>query len=766
MKEAYLICNAHIDPIWQWDWQEGVSAVLSTFRTAADLAEKYDYIFCHNEVTVYKYVEEYAPDLFGRIRSLVKRGKWHIMGGWYLQPDCNMPSGESFVRQILVGKRYFKEKFGVEPKTAVNFDPFGHTRGLVQIISKCGQDSYIFCRPYKSEMELPEEQFVWKGYDGSTIKALRGVDGYNTPLGKAAAVIKDRIAKQKEEKACVLWGVGNHGGGPSEKDLIDIAELAQNSEYPIRHSTPEEFFSHISPVVTVDKSLHISMPGCYTTMSLIKQRHVELENELYLAEIISSVAALKGLAEYPQARLNVVVEDLLNSEFHDVLPGSSIREGELNGLKLTDHGLLEAERIKTRAFFALLKTQPVAVDGEYPIFVFNPEPYVLETEIECEFMLADQNWGEETSVVTVSDENGKVLASQVIKERSNIALDWRKRIVFLCSLKPLCLNRFSVRTEFKKREKAEVKTVLSAECGDIIARIDEKTGLLECTGKGGERFVKGAFLPVMFTDNADPWAMQAFQQSRLGTDGRPFSLSAEPSGIFRGMKSVQTIEEGVVITRNEAFFEYGETKARVEYTFYKNRPYVDVGVDVFFNCADGFVKLAIPVMPGGKPIGQTAFGTDELFEDARENVSQRFVALKYPDGRCLAVFNNCIYGSHYENDTLYLSLIRGASYCAHPILDRPIVPVDRFVRKIDQGERNFAFRIAVVRESELERLATEFNRKPYALNAFPIPYGQSETDFDFTVSDPCVTLVTMKKCEDGEGFVIRLMNNYSKEFVP
>ena len=135
MKEVHLICNAHIDPIWQWDWPEGASAVLSTFQSAVNLAEEIDYVFCHNEVTVYKYVEEYAPALFKRIQELVKLGKWHIMGGWYLQPDCNMPTGESFVRQIQEGKRYFKEKFGKEPTTAINFDPFGHTVGSLPTLS-------------------------------------------------------------------------------------------------------------------------------------------------------------------------------------------------------------------------------------------------------------------------------------------------------------------------------------------------------------------------------------------------------------------------------------------------------------------------------------------------------------------------------------------------------------------------------------------------------------------------------------------------------
>ena len=130
-KKVHLICNAHIDPVWQWEWQEGISAAISTFQSAVDLSKEYDYIFCHNEVTLYKYIEEYAPKLFNEIRELIKEGKWCVMGGWYLQPDCTMPSGESFVRQILHGLDYFKSKFNVFPKVAINFDAFGHTVGPV-----------------------------------------------------------------------------------------------------------------------------------------------------------------------------------------------------------------------------------------------------------------------------------------------------------------------------------------------------------------------------------------------------------------------------------------------------------------------------------------------------------------------------------------------------------------------------------------------------------------------------------------------------------
>ena len=160
-KQINLICNAHLDPVWLWEWEEGAAEAVSTFRIAADFCDEFDgFIFNHNEAILYEWVEEYEPSLFKRIQELVKKGKWHIMGGWYLQPDCNMPSGESFVRQILLGQEYFKSRFNKIPTTAINFDPFGHTQGLVQILAKSGYDSYLFCRPGSEDLKLPQEEFI------------------------------------------------------------------------------------------------------------------------------------------------------------------------------------------------------------------------------------------------------------------------------------------------------------------------------------------------------------------------------------------------------------------------------------------------------------------------------------------------------------------------------------------------------------------------------------------------------------------------------
>ena len=760
-KRMHLVCNAHIDPIWQWDWPEGVSATLSTFYTAAKLCDEFDYIFCHNEVTVYKYIEEYAPALFERIKELVKIGKWHIMGGWYLQPDCNLPCGESFVRQIREGQRYFKEKFGVCPTTAINLDPFGHSVGLVQIVKKCGQDGYLFMRPYGSEMSLPSDHFIWRGLDGSEIKAVRITGGYGTALGKSAESLRHKTKWQPFDVGVALWGVGNHGGGPSRKDLQDIKnELLCDTETEFIHSTPDNFFSEIEPSEVVDTSLKISMPGCYTSMYRVKKLHAQLENEILIAEKIASVAYLKGaIDKYPENEIKTATEDLLNAQFHDVLPGTSVQCGEDAGIRYLNHGMLEAERVKIKSYFALSQEQGVAKEGEYPFVIFNPHPYEICDNVECEFTLADQNWNEEiNSVLRVVDENGNKVPYQIIKEDSNLNLDWRKRVIFEAKLKPLSLARYSVYVDFKEKEEKANASEFTFDNGRKHVEIDKDTGLLKSYKIDGIEYLKDGFGLCSFDDNADPWGMGKNQLLRVGENEKTFSLSKKPHGVFECMRSVQVIENGDIYLGIEAFFECDDTKARILYKIYKNNDNVDIDVNLYMGDIDKIIKLKVPLNVKGTLIGQTAFGTQELFTDGRENVAHRFVAIDMGEN-CISLMNTSVYGSHFENDALYMSLVRGVTYCAHPIGERQLIPTDRFTKKIDQGENNYSFRLTVTDRSQLERKASEFTMKPYALNIFPIPNGKSLSNLDISVGGNVISLAAMKKAYDKDAVIFRLINN-------
>ncbi|MDR1093687.1 MAG: alpha-mannosidase, partial [Clostridiales bacterium] len=430
-KEMHLICNAHIDPVWLWDWEEGAAAAVATFRSAASLAERYDYVFCHNEALLYEWAEEYEPALFERVKRLVKAGKWHIAGGWYLQPDCNLPSGESFIRQAMVGRAYFAEKFGAErlPKTAVNFDPFGHSLGLPQILKKCGYENYLFMRPFPGEGQgVPDRPFVWRGPDGSEVKAAAG-GAYNTPLGKLRDRVEADYGKlERGEGAQVYnggglvvscWGVGNHGGGPSAADLDYITgEIANGARAEIIHSTPDLLFSRLKTETVYEKSLNIAMPGCYTSAVRIKQKHRELESRLYSTEKMLAAAALNGLSEYPETELREAEKDLLFCEFHDILPGSCVRKGEETALKRLSRGLCVLDELRARAFFALCSGLPKAEAGAYPIAVCNPHPYTVKTAADCGFMLADQQWDESFWTGAEVYDGDKRLPSQIVREAS------------------------------------------------------------------------------------------------------------------------------------------------------------------------------------------------------------------------------------------------------------------------------------------------------------------------------------------------------------
>ena len=442
MKRIHLLCNAHLDPVWLWGREEGIAEAISTFRVAAKFCEEYDgFIFNHNESVLYEWVEEHEPELFKKIQKLVKEGKWRIMGGWYLQPDCVMPSGEGFLRQIETGNAYFMEKFGVKPTTAINFDPFGHSRGLVQILKKSGYDSYLFMRPHSVVGERTD--FIWKGFDGSEIIAHSMNGGYNSGKGKAVQKLEGFIENRATDGLnLMLWGIGNHGGGPSKTDLDNLTEyIANHPENEIFHSYCENYFAEVQRDLldTFEKSLVHCMVGCYTSMNRIKKTYRRLENDLVRCE---KMLAASGV-DYDKQQLKDAEKALLFSQFHDILPGSMIKAGEEEILRLLNSGLETTAKFRTRAFFRLCSGQPQAKDGEIPVLVFNPHPYRITREVEVEFQLADQNWNDnEVTLVRVRDKNGNYLKCQNEKEACSFSLDWRKKIVFTAELEPMSINRF------------------------------------------------------------------------------------------------------------------------------------------------------------------------------------------------------------------------------------------------------------------------------------------------------------------------------------
>lgn len=765
MKEIHLIANAHIDPIWQWEWNEGIAAAIATFRSAADIVDEFDYVFCHNDSSLYKYIEKYSPALFKRIKKLVREGKWKIIGGWYTQPDCNMPQGESIVRQIMTARRYFIDKFGYTSTAGFNVDSFGHSVGLPQILKKCGQDAYLCTRCGLDEY-TPGSQFLWESPDGSQVKVNGTWHGYSSGYDKVTEKITNVSNFFSElDTICILWGVGNHGGGPSRQNLIEIEEMRKKGELKIIHSDTDTFFARLDPTAVHKKSMRTVMPGCYTSISALKQRHAALENALFFAEKICSVASMRGLMEYPEEKLDEACEDLLKLEFHDSLPGTVTKPATEQSLRIADHGITICEEMRDLAYFLLTSQHKKAADGENPFLVFNPQAYELESEITVEMSLAEQNWDQsKPSRITVRDEDGNILKSQIVKENSNLNVDWRKKIIFRGKLKPLDLTRFSIYVDFVPSTEKEAR-----EDGDIVVdtgkmhvEISKTTGLMRSFAVDGvERLSREAFCPIMFEDTADPWGMAPEQLKGMGTNPVRFKLMEKPSGIFEGMAPVQLIEDGEIYTGVEAFFECGRTLARVEYDIYKNNSCVDVKVDVFSAEIDKMIKLELPYALEGDYIGQIAYGTERLNMDGRECVAQRFVAID-SDGDALALLNKGTHGSSITDGAIHMSLLRNAVFCAHPIDDRPLLREGIYSPRIDMGVSSFEFRLCAAKTSELERLTAEFNTPPFAVNVYPVEDDEKAPEVHISIDDRDVVLTAMVKVHGEERkYALRLFNNSS-----
>lgn len=751
MKELHLICNAHLDPVWQWDWNEGAASALATFYSAAELADEYDYIFCHNEALLYEWIERYDPALFARIKELVEAGKWHIMGGWYCQPDCNVPGGEGFVRQIETGLSYFTEKFGVRPTTAVNFDSFGHTQGLVQILNKTGYDSYIFCRPLVPMMDLPHMFFEWKGFDGSSVKAARFQDDtiYCSMLGRAVEDIKRKMKPwENDDVAFALWGIGNHGGGPSRKDLAEIGEFAKEqlgNGVRIIHSTPEQFFAKAVPTASVDGALQPCFVKCYSSVSTLKRRYAQLEDQLLMTEKICARAAIETDFEYDKAAMDEAQRIMAMIQFHDVLSGTSILEGNVSALCKADYALEILDEQFSRAFFKLYDGWTRGAGGEFPFAVFNPHPYEIDGVFDLEMLIMDvlDSTGPTMFALEVRDENG-VCVSQLTKESSTINMDRRKRVTVRAKLKPMSLTRFDVKVSVADRVPVDKSPKTHFEIGEEKVDFCSECGCLSGLEVDGKQYLGGgAFAPVMFTDNADPWG---WWLKTISNDLTKLACKT----------SLRVIEHGDVLTRLESEFASDKSDVRVGYTVYRDLPYVDVKVNVCWNDPGKGLKLEIPLAEVGKFIGQTSFGTQEYCQDL-EQCSQRFVGVECGD-KVLGVFKSGSYGCSVENGKLYLTLLNGSVYCAHPSGNLPILPDERYYDYIDRGVHEFSFRLEVCDKSELERKATEFSQKPYTLNVYPHGKGVSYDSSPVVLSDHNVTLSAFRKMDD-ETYMIRLFNN-------
>lgn len=332
----HIISQAHLDPVWLWPWQAGLDEVLATCRTMCELLDDYpDAVFTAGEAWRYQQIERVEPALLDRIRKHVKAGRWALVGGWWIQPDCNFPSGFALERQIQLGKDYFQSRFGTFPQVGYNVDSFGHAATLPGYMHAAGQRYYVMMRPQEHEMSLPGRLFRWRGFAGGPeVVTFRIAGSYATwsaepDLGHIKRSLND-LPKGIQHTMCFV-GVGDHGGGPTAR-LIEW--VRQNRDTipgcTLAFSSPERFFHAIAgqtkllPLVTGELQHHAI--GCYGVVRGLKTRLRLAEHRVLQAELMTATTPEQAQAA---PRLEEAWQRIAFNHFHDILGGTCLPSANL-----------------------------------------------------------------------------------------------------------------------------------------------------------------------------------------------------------------------------------------------------------------------------------------------------------------------------------------------------------------------------------------------------------------------------------------------------
>jgi alpha-mannosidase len=717
---VHLICNAHLDPVWQWRWEEGAAEAVATFGTAARLLREHPaFIFNHNEALLYRWVEKYDPALFREIQRLVKAGRWAVSGGWYLQPDVNMPGLESLVRQVAEGRRYFWEKFRARPVVAYNFDSFGHGAGLPQVLRLSGYKMYIHMRPQPQELRLPADLYRWRGVDGSEILALRIEVGlYHTERYNIEEKLRagTELALRLGRDVPVFWGLGNHGGGATREDLARIDDfMAKEKRVAVLHSTPDRLYADLkrwaSRAPVVDGDLQRVFTGCYTSLARVKRKTEENLGTLVQTEALRAATWWLSGQNYPEQELQEAWRDHIQNDFHDILTGSCSEPAEKDALDLYGKVLDTARRLRLEGLAVLNRRGSITEPPAIPISVCNTNPALTRVPVEVECM-ADYRpfWTGEWHLRLFTPE-GREIPAQEEQPESLLSFNWRKKLCFMARLPGIGVSHFFAGA-FPGKPKRRARSAAKVE---LNYKIDKNTGLITRLEADEGRSCLGGplFEPLVVEDRGDSWGADIWSYRDV-------------AGRFSPVKgSLQTIEDGPIRTITEAALEFNRSRIVLQTIFYPTWPVIEFRLRVHWNEERRLLKLAVP----------TALRRSSLFceipggaiarpDDGGEHVFGRWALIEgeTPRGKAaVAVIGAGPHGLDFSRGELRLSVLRSAAYCHEqnfPLSDSP-------ARKyMDQGVHDVRLLVTAgspekVR-SVVAALADWMSAPPFALAHLPV----------------------------------------------
>ena len=763
-QRLYLVGNAHLDPVWQWHWQEGSAEAKATIRSALDRMKEFpEFRFVCSSASVYLWIEEFDPDMFEEIKQRIQEGRFIVVNGWHVQPDCNLPSGEGFSRQTLYAQRYFKEKFGVTAKVGYNVDSFGHNLMLPQILRKSGMNSYIFMRPGPHEKNMESDIFDWVSPDGSHVLTYRIMDPYCFNFSDTETLQK-RIDTLNEKSASDLdavpffYGVGNHGGGPTIRNLELLREYRkEHPELQLIYSDISDFFDDVRtsgvPIPEHHDDLQHHASGCYAAVPQIKTGIRRSETALIAAESYNVLAGkLCGkpakTAEFVDAWRNICF-----LHFHDSMDGCSIREvyddaAYMYGMALNTAAVIENNALQTISWS--IDTSSDQKKG-LPVVLFNPNGFDVEETVQIN-----------KSSTGVTDCNGNPVVSQLVHS-STKECTWRDDTLFKARIPALgyCVY-FLQDTSWVNnavREETAVSTVTAAAYDGL-----RTSNTLACTTLENEYYCikfdlhngyivsfvdKRTGKELICSEAAVPTVIDEYYHDTWSHAKNFFT-----NVMAKFSDAVVTVtENGPVRSTVKVVSHYNRSTITQYFSLETGSDHLKVRAVVDWHEKYKMLKMAWPfAIEDPKAYYEIPFGVIERPADGEEEPGLTWTAVKGTDGG-FAIVNNNTYSSSVCGSTILHTLLRSPIYGDH---GGPRTDESEFTA---QGMTEFRYELMPVSNSwsPVIRTARQLN-KPVTniIENWHVGKLKDHVYQAIDIDKSNIMLSACKRSEDGHGLILRL----------
>lgn len=721
--------NAHLDLAWLWPMQETHRKTARTFAAQLRLLERYpEYRFIQSQPAAYEMCREHYPELYERIRMAAKDGRWIAEGAMYVEPDTNMPSGEALVRQLVYGKRFYREQFGVESRMLWLPDTFGYSAVLPQLLRDCGVEYLVTQKIFWSYNEgdpFPYHYFTWKGMDGSAVTSFLPTSyTYRTDPKELCGAWRARAQKRHLDEFMVPFGYGDGGGGPC-RDFIEYAMRERDLEgMPrVEMMSPLDFFADLekkgAPAHTWDGELYFNAHrGTYTTQAAIKNNNRRSEFALHDMELWGALAMLKGRA-YPQEESERLWKQLLLHQFHDILPGSSIARVYTEANEAHRQLQRDAQRHTASACHALLN----AGEG---ITLFNSLGFEREEIVELPKAFA-------LGAVTPEGEHIAVCGGQA----------------------RVCIPAMGAVTLMPSSDGEAAPTVTAYKtAGGFVMRSERVELCLD----------EQAHIVSYKLDGREMTAGRPMNVLRMYKDVPRIFDAWDIDSNYREQPSVTAEAEDIRIECAAGFSaiivwsgRIGHSAVRQSITLTAASPVVTFDTTVDWHELHRLLKVEFPVdVRAENAIHEMQFGFVERpthrsrgYDQQRFEVCNHHYTALCDNAHGCAVLNDCKYGVGVEENSIELTLLRAA---ASPQMQS------------DQGEQHFRYGFTAwegtFADAPVVRQGLAFN-EPIARES-----GSLKTFSAFSADHENIIVDTLKPADDGSGdLILRLYESKKADTV-